>query len=566
MIGIATFLSSMLLTYLIIVPGLKNNVTERAIKANDEIIQLYDNMLAYVSDYTENLALFIEKDRAITDYFSDPKTRNRFRASLSLDNLISHPGNIRCAVIQDENGVILDSMNRVDEKDYALIESDWYQGLRSEEHGRGISSIYTVQRNDMTYYTGAYLKKIHYANESYTYTVFYTINHILYNSGAIARGDLDYCVLIDTAQNAFYGIGDQKWADIVDEYIANNGDVRNGSKNVNGGICFVNASIQSKWGVASFVSEKTMLRSINGFIVSVFFILLAFLVITLCLLPRSISGIVNPIRKLSDAMSVATLDNTDLAIGADSNDEIGDLSRAFNTMLRNLKDKIDIIAEKEKVEQRMKFGLLINQIDPHFIYNTLNNINYLAKRGRSEDIIVVNSALMDILHDRLRVNDIEITDAIENEIRVVEQYVLIQRHIYGGKFNLIWNVDESMRLKQIPKNIIQPLVENALFHGLIDEESGELQGRIEVTISCDSEKIIIEVYDDGCGIDSDRLNQLRTADALTSPEERGNNIGIANIRGRLSSLYGNEDCVSIESRYGEWTRVTLTINSGYPIA
>ncbi len=191
---------------------------------------------------------------------------------------------------------------------------------------------------------------------------------------------------------------------------------------------------------------------------------------TLGILSKAIGNILKPLSELSGSMEEVAKGiwtvNTQFP-----EDEIGMLSRTFNQMTVDLKDSLELLAKKERQEQQIRFSLLISQIDPHFIYNTINSINYLARRGRCNDVIKVNSALISILQDRLRVNDIQVTDTIANERKVVEQYLVIERYMYDGDLEVSWKIENELMTEQIPKNMIQPLVENALFHGLIDEEA-----------------------------------------------------------------------------------------------
>ena len=187
---------------------------------------------------------------------------------------------------------------------------------------------------------------------------------------------------------------------------------------------------------------------------------------------------------------------------------------------------------------------------------TINSINYLARKKRCEDIVTVNSALIAILKDRLRVNDIQITDTIANEIRVVNQYIEIEKFMYDGELEVEWNIDSEFMEEQIPKNMIQPLVENALFHGLIDEESGEFCGKIRITVyKTETQQIVLCVEDNGGGMDKNRLDEIRSL--KFNPEDRGRKIGLSNIFGRLYYLYGNADCMKIESELGKGTKITI---------
>ena len=213
-------------------------------------------------------------------------------------------------------------------------------------------------------------------------------------------------------------------------------------------------------------------------------------------------------------------------------------------MIDDLKHSIEVIGEKEAKEQQIRFSLLVSQIDPHFIYNTINSINYLARKRRCEDIVKVNSALIAILKDRLRVNDIQITDTIANEMKIVNQYIVIEKFMYDGNLKVEWDIAPELMEEQIPKNMIQPLVENSLFHGLIDEESGEFCGKIVISV-CRNENgnLTLSVEDNGGGMDAERLDEISSI--RFNPEDRGKKIGLSNIRGRLYYLYGNTDRKSV---------------------
>ena len=239
-----------------------------------------------------------------------------------------------------------------------------------------------------------------------------------------------------------------------------------------------------------------------------------------------------------------------------TNDEIGELSIIYNHMLDSLNRQIQSIVEYESNEQKMKYNLLIAQIDSHFIYNTMSIINSLARRKKYEDIISINSALIKILQNCLRVKDIDVTDTVAQEMDIVNQYWIIENKRYDNHANLIWQVPDSMLNHPIPKNLIQPLVENCLFHGLIDEETGEIFGTITVSINNASNQIIIRVRDNGKGIPEEKLDLLNNPGELTRQlNDRGRHIGLSNIRQRLSYIYNGHANMIINNDSG--TVVTL---------
>ena len=385
------------------------------------------------------------------------------------------------------------------------------------------------------------------------------LNDMIRDFQVLAGKQLDYAAIADSEKKIFISVGDKKWE--KQAVVAAASDQMNTLEAVAGGTGFVKTSLNSKWRVISYVADKTIFLSFSFYVVGIMTVLFLFTLVTLGILSKAIGNILKPLSELSGSMEEVAKGNLDCKLTQFPEDEIGMLSRTFNQMTVDLKDSLELLAKKERQEQQIRFSLLISQIDPHFIYNTINSINYLARRGRCNDVIKVNSALISILQDRLRVNDIQVTDTIANERKVVEQYLVIERYMYDGDLEVSWKIENELMTEQIPKNMIQPLVENALFHGLIDEESGELNGKIEIEIQRDEKDLILRVSDNGIGMSEDRLKAVR--EEIYQPEERGKKIGLSNIGRRLYYLYGSSDGIRIESGENEGTRITLKFKGEY---
>ncbi|WP_368384542.1 sensor histidine kinase, partial [[Clostridium] scindens] len=385
------------------------------------------------------------------------------------------------------------------------------------------------------------------------------LNDMIRDFQVLAGKQLDYAAIADSEKKIFISVGDKKWE--KQAVVAAASDQMNTLEAVAGGTGFVKTSLNSKWRVISYVADKTIFMSFSFYVVGIMTVLFLFTLVTLGILSKAIGNILKPLSELSGSMEEVAKGNLDCKLTQFPEDEIGMLSRTFNQMTVDLKDSLELLAKKERQEQQIRFSLLISQIDPHFIYNTINSINYLARRGRCNDVIKVNSALISILQDRLRVNDIQVTDTIANERKVVEQYLVIERYMYDGDLEVAWKIENELMTEQIPKNMIQPLVENALFHGLIDEESGELNGKIEIEIQRDEKDLILRVSDNGIGMSEDRLKAVR--EEIYQPEERGKKIGLSNIGRRLYYLYGSSDGIRIESGENEGTRITLKFKGEY---
>ena len=232
---------------------------------------------------------------------------------------------------------------------------------------------------------------------------------------------------------------------------------------------------------------------------------------------------------------------------------------SFNLMAEKLQENIDKMLEQEKREQKMRYSLLISQVDPHFIYNTMNTITYLAQKGRNEDVIAVNRAMIEILKDRLRIDLEDVYDTVDQEIKVTEQFLIIQKYRYADTFKTEIQVEEQARNCYIAKNVIQPLVENALFHGILcnrDEDGEILGGCIRIRVKRENDYIWISVKDNGVGMTEEKLEELEKQSL--SPI-RGKHIGIRNIKGRIHYIYGDSCSFSIRSKEGEGTEVFIEL-------
>lgn len=234
----------------------------------------------------------------------------------------------------------------------------------------------------------------------------------------------------------------------------------------------------------------------------------------------------------------------------------------INVMAKRLQENIVEMVEQEKREQQLKYGLMISQVDPHFIYNTMNMITYLAQKNRNEDVIAVNKAMIQILRDRLRIEVDNVYDTVEQEIKVVREYLLIQKYRYTGIFKSVIDIEAGVEPYLIAKNILQPLVENAFFHGILcntDEEGEVIDGCITIRIRMEEDEVEIIVKDNGAGMSQDKLDELSKPQRKLSSMERGEHIGIKNIKERLDYIYENKYRFQIWSKEGEGTIVTIRI-------
>lgn len=553
LVGLISFFVSLLISLLVWMPSMRARALKTAENGNEEIISRMDSTVDFVDSFTENLALSVQQNADIMRYFSDPTESNRNIAMLSLSNLTSYEGIVR-AVFLEMNGLpLLDSLIRACPEDYTLLQSQWYRDIRDSEFGRRLSGVYNVSINNNDYSTFAYARNFYLNNRWCTFVIFTSLNDTLFDVRIVGENNYDYFLLRDSTGAVFYSAGDEAWAERTQALRPEVG--LTAVAETEGGTALTRRSVSTGAEITSFVSSKSIFRSLMPYWLGMLISLTCMLLTMLAVLSGMLGQMLRPIVSLAKTMDGAAKGNLEQKVEICSDDELGLLQQSYNKMLDDLRRSIDLIAEKERTEQQIRFGLLVSQIDPHFICNTINSINYLARKNRCEDVVTVNTALMAILRDRLRVNDIEITDTVAKETEVVEQYLKIQRFMYGGDLRVVWDIEPELSEEQIPKNMIQPLVENALFHGLIDQESGMLDGELRIALQRADGGLLLTVRDNGVGIEPEKLEELLRR--TRRPDERGSKIGLSNIRSRLYYLYGSADCLTIESAPGQGTTISI---------
>lgn len=259
-----------------------------------------------------------------------------------------------------------------------------------------------------------------------------------------------------------------------------------------------------------------------------------------------------PMKELEKTMN--QVKEGDLTIRADiyRHDEIGNLSENFNEMIEQVERLIDELVKEKMLKKEAEIEALQYQITPHFMYNTLSSIRYAALMQNSNEIAALLQAFIELL--RLSASDRGAFITIQQEIRMVHNYVTLQQFRYQGSFDVVFDVEQKTELFYVPRLIIQPLVENAILHGLNHCEG---KNRIEVRVIQDGRFLAIQVKDNGVGMTREEQYNL-THDVRKS---KFSGIGISNIRERLQLYYGDQGSLTFysSSQHGTTAMITLPI-------
>ncbi|OAB42257.1 cache domain-containing sensor histidine kinase [Paenibacillus glacialis] len=272
-----------------------------------------------------------------------------------------------------------------------------------------------------------------------------------------------------------------------------------------------------------------------------------------------IQKITKPLSALTNFLKHSSPEEPMPAIPVKSIDEVGQLIVSYNKLSSRIVKLTDEVKWNESLKKEADMQALQIQINPHFLYNTLSSIHWLALMNGDAKIAEMVGSLSEFL--RFSLNNGQEYCSIEQEIIHVKNYVNIQSIRYPNKFEFQVNVEASIQEQHFMlKLLLQPLVENAMLHGILKRDG---QGRITIYTACDEQGINFTVEDDGIGIPPERLESLRTK-LLDLPTHESQiptkgGYGLRNVNNRLLLHYGKESGLRVDSTEGEGTRIMFTI-------
>jgi len=270
----------------------------------------------------------------------------------------------------------------------------------------------------------------------------------------------------------------------------------------------------------------------------------------ICLSTYFILKVSNPISKLRNLMSQVEKGVFDITFNARSYDEIGQLGRSFNVMVSKIKQLIFNIEQIEKKRKEAELSALQAQINPHFLHNTLDIINWKVQQNANpEDISDIVISLSN--YYRFVINNDDVIIPVKREIEHIETYLYLQKIGYEDKLRFHFEVDKDILNYKVLKFILQPIVENSLIHGIL-KKSGI--GTIAVKGYKSDDSIVFEIVDDGAGMDNETLKNI-----FNSSAKLKKGYGVKNVNDRIKLIFGDKFGLEYMSEPGTGTSVKVTL-------
>ncbi|TBL81513.1 sensor histidine kinase [Paenibacillus thalictri] len=544
----------------------EQSIEENTIKLN-QVTQQLTKMQEQVKKTTAYIILDEKLNKLTNQNFQDDYDLSFYaiyETELELRRYVAFSDNIIDIILLRDDGMLFSS-NRTFESYYQeKIKESWFTDYIDRGYNAGFSGVHDIFVNStrteqvISYITSFKNTEI---DSAHKFTLILNVNRAnIENIFEKSVSDFENLILLNRDNQIIassYASEEFSNMDIVEKSMDKSKSYVEDREN----IAISNILGYDGWKQIAVIAKDKLLGKINWIFVYFIVIVAASLLLALLIMIPTILNITKPISKLVAAMKKVSRGNLDTSLTIQSRDELEIMGKVFNRMVSDLNEYMTTSINDEKVKRRMQLDLLISQINPHFIYNTLNTIIYLTRANRNQDVIVITDSFIRILQDTIKTGEEAIFATVAEELAIIQNYLTIQNYRYPDMFDVEFLVNEDVLNMQIPRMVIQPIVENALFHGI---HPAEHRGNLKIEIKLHSDYISVAITDNGIGMDGTTMNQIFKGSKKLSTNHQTRSIGLNNIKERLAALYGpNEYNINIVSHVGQGTKVEFSF---YPKA
>lgn len=305
----------------------------------------------------------------------------------------------------------------------------------------------------------------------------------------------------------------------------------------------------SGWKIAALIPEKKVDESFSGIKEIVFPLLGIFLVIIIVMALILSNSLIKPLKKLQRDIKEVEKGNFKIRANTDSVDEVGSIGLSFNKMVEEIERLMGEVSKNERKKKRIEMQSLQYQINPHFLYNTLNSVQWIAKIHKVPDISEMLTSLIKLL--RASLSSINSLHTLEQELEMLDFYLKIQKQRYPDSFQIEYKIEKSLLSARVPRFILQPLVENIFFHAFADGK-----GKITIEASLKGDLMQIAVKDNGRGIKARDIQSIlkRKND---DKKKTSSGIGIHNVEDKIKLYFSSSYGLQIYSEEGKGTTIFI---------
>ena len=560
----------LILSAVVIVTGVSMKFTNTSIFENSSeythtiIQQMNQNIDSYI-DYMENIAYLISSNEDVQDYLFDEEIDNegRYRILNQFQTILDSRSDIRNVGIISKNGrMLINDGSKSVNQDLDLNTQEWYATALEKPNGPILTSshvqhiisgerpwVITLSRGIRDRSGSGEKEGVFFIDLNYS-----AISGLCDQSTVGTKG---YAFILDAKGNIVYHPQQQQlYNELQTENISlimdtDEDTVLTGTGN-DGKLYSISRSEKTGWTVVDCTNVKELLSKSRQ-AQSVYVLTAIILVIVALLFSRFMArSITLPIQKLRDSMKkVQEGDFSVSDVVVDSKNEIGSLTKSFDVMTHRIHELMEQNVHEQEEKRKSELKALQSQINPHFLYNTLDSIIWMAEGKKNEEVVLMTASLARLLRQSIS-NEDEVVP-IANEVEYARGYLTIQKMRYKDKLEFQIEVDSSILYIPLIKLVLQPIIENAIYHGLKYKES---KGLLIVKGFMKDGNAVLQVIDDGVGMDADTLAHIYDRHKVNY---HSNGVGVYNVQKRLKLYYGEDYGITYTSELGKGTTATITI-------
>lgn len=523
-----------------------NNANSKSNEISKQIVYNYDN---YFQGIIDTLNVVIE-ELDNTDVNSDPKSVEDY-----FFDVISYRKDITNITLFAVNGEYLVKTGEEIYSSDVIATMSWFYEALLQPSICYFSPPFSYSENDNRIFVTKYVN-YNYNEDAGVLLFELNSDKILDIANNTNLGNGGQIVIMTTINDKFSVIFsseehiDSDILRVLNKKILGNGSLTIKSNKMSYNIETIN---NTRWRIGIFINIDESAAAQNSFAITLISICFVAIIITTILISVISKNIANPLKKLEAAMK--EIEEADYLLVEEVNigkqKEIASLSESFNLMMRRIKELMDKVVEEQETQRKSELKALQYQINPHFLYNTLDSIVWLVdnnKNKEASEMVVALAKLFRISISRGR-NIITVKDELEH----ARSYLLIQSIRYADAFKYEFDIDPEVVEYTTLKLILQPMIENAIYHGLknrIDE------GYIKISAKLVNTKVVFEISDNGYGMRKEKIEELY--ENFKNPD-LNDGVGLKNIYLRLKIYYGDEADLLIESELDEGTTIKIII-------
>ena len=560
----------LVLSAVVIVTGVSMKFTNTSIFENSSeythtiIQQMNQNIDSYI-DYMENIAYLISSNEDVQDYLFDEKIDNegRYRILNQFQTILDSRSDIRNVGIISKNGrMLINDGSKSVNQDLDLNTQEWYATALEKPNGPILTSshvqhiisgerpwVITLSRGIRDRSGSGEKEGVFFIDLNYS-----AISGLCDQSTVGTKG---YAFILDAKGNIVYHPQQQQlYNELQTENISlimdtDEDTVLTGTGN-DGKLYSISRSEKTGWTVVDCTNVKELLSKSRQ-AQSVYVLTAIILVIVALLFSRFMArSITLPIQKLRDSMKkVQEGDFSVSDVVVDSKNEIGSLTKSFDVMTHRIHELMEQNVHEQEEKRKSELKALQSQINPQFLYNTLDSIIWMAEGKKNEEVVLMTASLARLLRQSIS-NEDEVVP-IANEVEYARGYLTIQKMRYKDKLEFQIEVDSSILYIPLIKLVLQPIIENAIYHGLKYKES---KGLLIVKGFMKDGNAVLQVIDDGVGMDEETLAHIYDKHKVNY---HSNGVGVYNVQKRLKLYYGEDYGITYTSELGKGTTATITI-------